>query len=244
MGMGRFLKAGVSSAIAGSLMAACGSSTSSAVSSNSGCHGGATVTSHGQGTAEGTPDLLTIQFSIHTHGSTAVVALNSNSTSTQALIKQLRTDGIAQSDLQTTGLSLLPTYSGPSPTITGYQVSNIVTARITNIASAGTTIDNAVKAAGNAIRVNQFTFSVLNTSNLYGQARAQGVTQAAVEATAMARAAGRKLGPLCSLNDNAASVIPQASLFGSATSSASAVPIQAGSEQIKANVTAVYQLNP
>lgn len=243
MYMGQFIKIGVSAVFAGTLLAACGTSTSSAVSSNSGCHGGPTVTSHGEGSAVGTPDLLTIQLSINTHGSTASLALNSNSTSTQALIKQLRASGIVQNDLQTTGLSLFPTYASPSAIITGYQVSNTVTARITDIASAGTIIDNAVKAAGNAIRVNRFTFSVLNTSKLYSQARAQGVKQAASEATAMAQAAGRQLGPLCSLNDNLASVIPsQKSPYGSATSSTSDVPIQAGSEKINASVTAVYQL--
>ena len=223
----------------------CQARLSAAVSTHSTCSSVTTVTSHGKGSASGTPDMATVDLAVHTQDSTASAALSQNSSDTSSLVKALLADGISKSDVQTSGLSLQGLYGGSTPAVTGYQVTNTVTVRIASISSTGTVIDSAAKAAGNSIRINQIAFSVKDTSALFDQARAAAVSQAATEAKAMATAAGKHLGALCSLNDSSPSSVPlNTSSFSSLAGIPSSVPIQAGSQQVKATVTAVYQLKP
>lgn len=237
----QLLKAGSALTVVGILLSACGTTNSSAASSTTSCKSGPTITSHGRGTAQGTPDLLTIQLSVHSQDSTAALALSTNSNSTTKLIDQLKTDGVAQSDLQTTGISLSPIRTKPGAKITSYQATNTLTMRIHNLQSAGKLIDDSVKAGGNSVSIDRFSFSVENTSTLFSKARASAVAQASAEAKAMAQAAGKKLGLLCSINDGSPSVVPVQNTF-SLGSPTSAAPIQPGSQEVQANVTTVYQL--
>ncbi len=228
----------------GGTLAGCGNSTA-AVSTSSTCSSIPTVTSHGQGSASGTPDMATVDLAVQTQDSTAAAALDQNSADTNSLLKTLFANGISKSDVQTSGLSLHGIYGGPTPAITGYQVANTVTVQIHSVSSTGTIIDSAAKAAGNSIRINQIAFSVQNPSALFDQARAAAVSQAATGASAMAKAAGKHLGALCSLNDSApSSVSLNTSNYSTAAGIPSSVPVQVGSQKVKATVTAVYQLQP
>ena len=240
----RHAKIAVMSLALGGTLTACGTSAA-AVSPNSTCSSISPVTSPGQGSASGTPDMATVDLAVQTQGSTAASALDQDSADTNSLLKSLFADGISKKDVQTSGLSLHATYGGPTPAITGYQVTNTVTVQIHSVSSTGTIIDSAAKAAGNSIRINQIAFSVQDAAALFGQARAQAVSQAATEAKAMASAAGGRLGALCSLNDSAPSSVPlKTSSFNASLGVPSSVPVQAGSQQVKATVTAVYQFEP
>lgn len=189
--------------------------------------------------------MATVDLAVQTQDSTAAAALDQNSGDTNGLLKTLFAGGISKSDVQTSGLSLHAIYGGPTPAITGYQVTNTVTVQIHSVGSTGTIIDSAAKAAGNSIRINQIAFSVQDPSALFDQARAEAVSQAGTEAKAMATAAGKHLGALCSLNDSAPSSVPlNTSSYDTAAGLPSPVPIQAGSQEVKATVTAVYRLQP
>ncbi len=228
----------------GGTLAACGNSAA-AVSTSPTCSSISTVTAHGQGSALGAPDMATVDLAVQTQGSTAASALGQNSSDTNNLLNALFASKVSKSDVQTSGLSLNAIYGGPTPAITGYQVTNTVTVQIHSVSSTGTIIDSAAKSAGNSIRINQISFSVQDSTALFGQARARAVSQAATEAKAMATAAGKRLGALCSLNDSAPSSLPlNTSSFSTALGVPSSVPVQAGSQQVKATVTAVYQLEP
>lgn len=249
MRAGRRLSAVVVSVVLGGTLAACGRATARTASGRTqspSCPSGTpTVTAHGQGITQGPPDLLTLSIGVATEASTAAAALRDNSTQANALVAQLHQDGVAASDLQTSGLSIQATYTGSSPVITGYSVNNTVTARIHDITKAGALIDDAARAAGNAIRVNSVSFSIQNDASLSAQARADAVHQARARALAMASGAGMKIGPLCSLTDDS-STQPQPQFFsaGGSSASLSAPPIEAGSQLISADVTAVYQIRP
>jgi hypothetical protein len=159
-------------------------------------------------------------------------------------VAELTKDGVAQKDMQTSGLSIQPVYSGPKSRLTGYEVTNTLTVTVRDLAKAGKIIDDTTKAAGNSARVNDITFSIQNDSVLLGEARATAVSQAGVQAQKMASAAGLALGPLCSLQDNSSEPSPQTVGAGFAAQAAAAPTIETGSEQVTADVTAVYQLVP
>jgi uncharacterized protein YggE len=205
--------------------------------------GATTVTVDGYGMAEQAPNELTISLGVQTEATKATVALSSNSTKANAVIASLMNDGVAQKDIQTSNLSIQPVYTGPKQVLTGYQVSNTLTVTVTNLSIAGTIVDDAAQAAGNAIVVNGISFSVQNDGAVLAEARAAAVRQAASQASAMASAAGLVLGPLCSLVDNTS--VPQPNQVGSPEPLAAraATPVEAGEEQVMADVTAVYELD-
>lgn len=239
----RSMALGALTVVSGGILASCGSSAS-ANSSSSTCTSHSTVTAHGTGTATGTPDIAILGLAVQTQNSNASTALSRNSTLATGLVNSLVQNGVPKSQIQTTGLSLNAIYGGPSATITGYQVTNRVNARINNISVLGKIVDSAASAAGNAIRVNQITFSVNDSSALFAQARAKAVAQAKVEAKAMASASGKSLGMLCAINDSTTSSSPKiVSSFSAASGSSAHTPIEPGSERVSATVSVIYELN-
>ena len=150
---------------------------------------------------------------------------------------------ISLGDLQTSGLTVQPVYTGPKQLITSYQVVDNVTVTLYDLAEAGKIIDDAASAAGNAIVVNSIAFSVKDDTALLGQARAAAVRQATGQAQVMAAAAGMSLGHLCSLVDNSSEPSPVSFASGApGKATAPSTPVQPGEEQVTANVTAVYEL--
>ena len=126
-----------------------------------------------------------------------------DNTQAAAVVTALRSGGAQAKDIQTSDLSLQPQFSYPKgiPTVTGYQVVNAITATLDDIARSGSVIDAVVGAAGNAAQIESLSFSTRNPGAVEAQARARATTQAVVHARALAHAAGRSLGPVCSLTD-------------------------------------------
>lgn len=208
---------------------------------------GRTISATAVGTADGTPDLLTITIGVQTQAPSAKQALADNNTKARAVIDRLKAAGVADADVQTSQLNVSPVYTGTTtPTITAYQVSDLVTAKLRNLAGAGAVIDDAAGAAGNAARVEGIVFSIADDSALASAARAAAVRLAHARAKVMADAAGVQLGPLRSITDVALNQqpYPVRMAFDSAAAGglSPSVPIQPGSEQLRVQVEVVYDI--
>jgi uncharacterized protein YggE len=205
-----------------------------------------TILATGDGQATGTPDTLTVDIAVQTTDVSAAQALQTNNTEAAALIAKLKADGIAPADIQTAQLNVSPNYSGPTPHITGYTVTDEVIAKIRQLDKAGQLIDDAVAAAGNDARVNSIGYSIADDSALLAAARADAVRSATLRAKAMAGAAGVTLGPVQTITDQTQPQInyPQfANASAGASSSAGApVPFQTGQEQLSVEVQVVYTI--
>ena len=161
------------------------------------------LTVHGTGQATATPDLLTVVVQVTATGPSAAQALATDNTQATAVVTAFRNGGAETKDIQTSDLSLQPQYAYPKgvPTVTGYQVVNAITATLHDITRSGSVIDAVVAAGGNAAQIESLSFSTRDTAAVEAQARARATTQAVVHARALAHAAGRSLGPVCSLTD-------------------------------------------
>jgi uncharacterized protein YggE len=85
--------------------------------------------------------------------------------------------------------------------------------------------------------------SISDTSSLMAQARAQAMADAKTKAGQLASGAGVALGAIVSITDNTqTSTTPPISYAVGAPEAGSAVPVQAGSEQLSVSVSVVYQL--
>jgi uncharacterized protein YggE len=186
---------------------------------------------------------MTVSIRVSTSGIHAAAALARNNALTLAVQHALERDGVAVKDIQTTNLSLQENYP-PSPA--GFEVDHEVSATLHNLARAGSAIDDAVTAAGDAGRLDGVVFSISDTSPLMGAARQQAVAAARTDAGQLAAAAGEQLAGLRSLTDqtqqNPPVLYPQSSAaVGSAESAP--VPVQPGTQQLSVVVTAVWNLS-
>jgi len=202
------------------------------------------LTVQGTGSASASPDVLTVAVDIDVTDPNAQASLVDDNSKADAVIAALKGGGVTSKDIQTSNVTIQPNYS-LTGTITGYQMTNTLTAQLRNFSTAGSVIDAVTAAAGNAARIDSLTFSLQDPRQIEDRARNDAVRQAVSHARSMAGAAGERLGPVCSLTDDSspyygvASSLPSAS---AALGNAAAVPLQAGTQQESAQITLVYAL--
>jgi hypothetical protein len=200
------------------------------------------ITAQATGTVTGTPDVVTISLGVETRSTSAQTALEENNRLATDVINVVKDKGVAPEDLQTSQLSIYPSYDDKGA-VTGYQVTNIVTAKLRDISGAGALIDAAGQAAGDAVRVQQLSFAIDDDSDLRANARADAVRRAQAQAKQLADAAGIALGPIHSITEapTAGTVVyPQAAM--AADSAAGSVPIEPGTQQLQVSVQVVYEI--
>jgi uncharacterized protein YggE len=183
---------------------------------------------------------MTVSVRVSTTDPHAAGALAHNNAIALAVQQALRRDGVAAKDIQTTGLSLQQTFP---PSVAGYEVDDEVSATLHNLARAGSAIDDAVAAAGDAGRLDGVSFSMSDTSPLMAVARQQAVAAAHADAAELAAAAGENLGSLRSLTEQTGQVTPLPyAQVPTAVGSAPAVPVpvQPGTQQASVVVTTVW----
>lgn len=159
------------------------------------------IAARGVGQVKGTPDTLRVTLGVETRSASAQEALATNNDKANALVNTLKEKGVEAKDIQTSQLSIQPTYDDKGQRIVGYQVNNIVTATLKDIGGAGALIDAAAGAVGDAVRVQSIGFSIDDDSALKAEARTQAVHLAQLQAEQMAKAAGVKLGRIRSISE-------------------------------------------
>jgi len=202
------------------------------------------LTVQGTGEASATPDLLTLSIGIDVTDGSAQAALADDNAKAAAVTGALEHGGVADKDIQTTDVSIQPHYS-LTGTITGYEMTNTLTAKLRTFSTSGAVVDAVTAAAGNAARIDSLTFSIEDPRVIEDRARTDAVHQAVSHARSMASAAGQHLGPVCSLTDDTSSGISANLREGFASSVAavpSMVPLQAGTQQISAQITLIYEI--
>lgn len=215
-----------------------GSEPAAATSTSAGLTPG--ITTRGLGTVTTTPDTVTIVIGVQTRAQSAKAALDANTDKATALINVLKGKGVAPADLQTSQLSVNPTSDSATGRITGYEVTNQVTAKLHDIGAAGGLIDAAGDVAGDAVRLQQLSFSIADDSAARAQARANAVRQAQAHAKQMADGAGVRLGQIRSITEVPAS--PPGPL-GRDAAAAAPVPIEPGTQDLTVMVEIVYAID-
>lgn len=204
-----------------------------------------TITVIGEGEASAAPDMAVLSIGVQTEGKTAAAALRENSAQMSATIKQLKDLGVADKDIQTSGLSVNPRYdyeqNRSTPPIVGYVASNTVTVRLRDLDAAGGVIDQAVQSGANTLHGVSFTFA--DPKPLFDDARRDAVTKAKAKAELLSDAAGVSLGRLMSIQDGyTGSPPPQPMMMRMEAQDSSSVPLAAGESVVTASVTLVYEL--
>lgn len=144
----------------------------------------------GVGRVKAEPDIANVTVGVTKQGKDAGEASQKAATAMDAVIKSLLDLGIAENDIQTTGLNLNPTYDWDDnpPNIVGWEASNMVNITVRDIESVGEVVDTATKAG--ATNVNGISFRVEDPTMAEAEARAAAVADAESKAKQLAVAAG------------------------------------------------------
>jgi hypothetical protein len=209
-------------------------------------NGRPSIAARGVGLVKGTPDTLRVVLGVETRSASAKDALAANNDKANALVDTLKSKGVEAKDLQTSQLSINPTYDDKGQRITGYQV-NTVTATLHDIGGAGAVIDAAAGAVGDAVRVQSIGFSIDDDSALKAEARTQAVHLAQLQAEQMAKAAGVKLGAIRYISEvPASSPMPYYqdayARTGGAPAAALPAPILPGQQELSLTVDVVWDI--
>lgn len=201
------------------------------------------ITAKGLGRVTGIPDTVVITLGVETESQQASEALTANNDRTNALIDLLKQAGVAEEDIQTSQFSIFPRFDDEGRAITGYTVTNLLTARVGEDVDAGELIDAAAAAAGNDVRVQSVRFEIDDKGSLFAEARADAVEQARAQAVQLADAAGVELGGVRSITESSTAEPPMPPLPQTdARAEASAVPLERGSEEITLEVEVIYDI--
>lgn len=190
---------------------------------------------------EAAPDRATIGAGVTTTAPTATEAMRQNAAEMTKVIARIKALGIAEKDIQTTGVALGPQYDyqAGGPVFRGYQASNRVNVILRKIDQTGPVLDALVEAG--ATDIGGPTFAISDDTALKAQARKAAVARGAAQAKAYAAMLGYADVRVLAVSENIAGSVP---FFAAKTVAleATATPIQPGLVGTDVNLTITYEL--
>jgi uncharacterized protein YggE len=217
--------------------------TGDTVVNSSGVPSGISV--EGSGRASGTPDIVFLQLGVNLERGTVAEAREAAASAMQAVIDTLRRNGVAERDIQTSRFTVNPQYdfSSRSQVVRAYRVTNVVTAKITQLESASKAIDDAATAGGDAVIVQSVSFQIEDPSELQQQARVEAMQQARERADELAALGGVEIGKTISISEHFQTVVPQSQggIVAPRTGDSS-TPIQSGELEVIVSVNVLYAI--
>ena len=194
---------------------------------------------------EAEPDIVTVSAGVTTQARTAVEAMRLNAQAMTSVIDRIKQLGLAERDIQTTGINLGAQYDYNQQTqrqvFRGYQASNRVSVKLRQIDRTGEVLD-ALVAAG-ATDLGGPDWSIEDDTAARAQARRQAMETARAQALEYARAAGYSDIRVLEISETIAPQPPMPYLRAVRAEAADAsTPVQPGLVQAGVTVRVTYEL--
>jgi len=195
--------------------------------------------------AEQAPDVADLSAGVVTGAPSASEAMRANAERMTTVIAALRRAGIAERDIQTSGLSLQPQYvyrENQPPRLSGYQAINNVTVQVHKLGEIGRILDTLVQQGANQISGPVFRLDQVDPA--LDAARLEAVRKARARADLYAKATGMRVKRILQINDGGVAP-PQPypiPVVREAMAKDASTPIQPGAVQLIASVNVVYEL--
>jgi uncharacterized protein YggE len=201
----------------------------------------------GEGEAAVAPDMALLSLSVMREAKTAREALDDNNAAMAEVIEAIKLFGVADRDLQTAGLQIMPRYNytnKPDGTqeaeLIAYQVTNSLSVRVRDLVKTGEILDKAVSLGvnqgGNIVFANDDPLAVIT------EARKKAVAEATAKARTLAEAAGVNLGRILEISDQAFGAQPMPIEAKAFDRMAASVPIEAGENAYRVQVNMTFEL--
>lgn len=192
------------------------------------------------------PDTATFSTGVETKAATATQALRDNSRQAKIMIDKLKSLGIADKDIQTTGISLNADYQYDRASkinrFVGYRVSNQVRATVRDIGKLGTILD-ALVSSGGATNLSGPYFSIDDDNAIKQLARERALANGKKQAENYAKASGysgvRVLSIAEGISNNAPGPMPATRMMAMQDES---VPVAPGQVGTSVNLNITYEM--
>jgi uncharacterized protein YggE len=203
------------------------------------------------------PDIAMISFSVTEQNMDVSKAQDTVNKKMADIISTLKTQGIEDKDIKTTGYNITPKYNYPKVSsmyyypqengvLVGYEVSQSVEVKMRDLTKAGATVSKLGDLK--VTNMSGLSFLVDKQDEIQKDARDLAIKQAREEAKVLAKSLGVNLGDVVGFSENGnypiypmyeKSVMNQAVGMGGATADA---VLPAGETKITSNVNIVYEI--
>ncbi len=207
---------------------------------------------NGEGEFAAAPDMAVLGLTVMRQGETARAALDANNAAMAEVIAALKAEGIEARDLQTANFNISPRWFYPQnpdgsptqeqPRIVGYDVFNGLTVRVRDLARLGTILDRSVTLGVN--QGGQVSFTNDNPAAVLKEARKAAVADALDKANTLAEAAGVGVGRILEMTETnfMPQPVPMMEAKMAMARDAAPVPIEAGENVWRVNVTVTFEI--
>ena len=195
------------------------------------------------------PDTAHIMVGVVSERKTAAEAAAENARAAQAVIDQVKALGIAERDVRTLGITLVPIHSDESErpgrgrrTITGYTARNSVELRVREIDKVGTIARALIDKGANLFGGVHFTVS--DAEQRMDALRVAAIKDAAAKAKMYADALGLKLGRVLEIEPEQQAPERGTMMRAQMADSGAGIPVEPGVQTLSARVTVTWELVP
>jgi uncharacterized protein YggE len=204
---------------------------------------------NGEGKVTVTPDIATVSLGVSSQSPTVAQAQSQAAIAMDKVMTALTSNGVAKNDIKTQYFNIqqMTRYDNNTQqsVVTGYMVSNTVTAKIRVVEKTGSIIDAVAVAGGDFTRINGVGFSVEKPEQYYSQARELAIRDARAKADQLAKLAGVTLGGATSISENTVSnpvPYPAPVMRSQAAGMGSTTSISPGETDITLSVQIAYAI--
>lgn len=208
-----------------------------------------TISVVGEGLATARPDMAVVSVGVVTQAVRARDALAQNSKSMSEVVAAAKAADIEARDIETSQISLRPQYTFPgqgsreAPKLVGYEASNNISIRVRSFDKLGGLLDSLVTSGANQIRSVELTLA--EPGPLRDKARAAAMKDAIRKADILAESAGVRIVRLFSASEDLSDAPRPIAMRMSADAAVRpSVPIEAGEQEVRGRVTAVFEIAP
>ncbi len=167
------------------------------------------ITVTGEATISAEPDQAQIDIGVVTQARTAPEASKENAERVTRVLAELKKLLGKADEIKTSGYSFTPNYrypQGGKPEIVGYNASNTVRIKTTNLDLVGRLIDSAMQAGAN--NVNRLMFTLKDEQGAQLEALRAASAKAKTKAEAIAASLGLKIVKIASITEGERAVQP------------------------------------
>ncbi|MBS0198942.1 MAG: SIMPL domain-containing protein [Proteobacteria bacterium] len=192
------------------------------------------------------PDVATISTGVVTRGTDANAAMRDNANQMAKVMAAIKASGIAERDIQTSGVNLNPNYTytpNKPPKINGYEARNTVSVKVRDIGKLGKVMDSLVAAGANDL--NGPSFEVDKPDEAYDEARRGALEKAQARAEMYAKALGLRVRRIVSIDESGSSFprpMPMMRTMAMAAPKAADTEVSPGETSLSAHLNVVFEL--
>ncbi|MBB3802673.1 hypothetical protein FHR53_001940 [Xanthomonas arboricola] len=196
--------------------------------------------------AKRVPDIAMLSAGVVTQSADGNAAMRQNAEQMSKVMSAVKAAGIADKDVQTSGINLSPQYTykeNEAPKINGYQASNTVSLKVRDIAKLGKVLDALVAHGANDI--NGPSFSIDQPEPVYDEARVAALKKAQTRAETYAKSLGLKVRRIVSISEGRSGGGVRPMMMAASMRSAKAemdTPVAPGESTLSINLDVTFEL--